>query len=126
MTAQQLSLFDLAHPPPARQPVDPDGPVVQGPVDITLRLPHPRLAWDLARIELHEHEDGRWMWGTGWACGGYRVGPKWGHFAATQDAARHHAAREIVERCDRIRDPAAFSITAAQLRAIRAWAEALL
>lgn len=126
MTATQLDLFATLHPSPVIQPVDPDGPVVTGPIDVTLRLPHPRLAWDLAEIELHEHEDGRWMWSASTAGGGYRVGPKWGRFAATQSEAMHHAAREVIDRCDRIRDPASVGITAAQLRQIRTWAEGLL
>jgi len=122
----QLDLFAALIPPPVLEPVDPDGPVVQGPPDITLRLPHPRMAWDLASIQLHQHEDGRWMWAARTAGGGYKVGPKWGRFAPTQAEAMHHAAAEVIDRCDRIRDPSSVGITAAQLRQIRAWAEGLL
>ena len=125
MTAQ-LSLFDALRDPAIRRAVDPDGTVVQGAVDITLRLPHPRLAWDLARIELHEHTDGLWMWSVQSAGGGYRVGAKWGRFATTQDDARHHAAAELIDNIARIRDPARAGISAEQLRQIRTWAEGLL
>jgi hypothetical protein len=126
VTPAQLDLFAALHPPPVLEPVDPDGPVVAGAPDITLRLPHPRYAWDLARIQLHEHEDGRWMWSASTTGGGYKVGPKWGRFAATQADAMRHAAREVIERCARIRDPSSVSITDTQLRQIRAWAEGLL
>jgi hypothetical protein len=123
----QLDLFAALRQPLALEPVDPHGPVVQGQPDITLRLPHPRMAWDLAAIQLHEHEDGRWMWGVTQAGGGYKVGPKWGKFAATQAEAQHHAAAELVDWCDRNAGRAhSMAITPAQLAQIRAWAEALL
>lgn len=102
---QQLGLFDTLHAPPVILPVDRDGPVVQGDVDETLALPHPRLAWNRAEIELHRHDNGLWMWSASWHCdmGGssYRVGPKWGKFAETRDDALFYAVCEIR---DRLRD----------------------
>jgi hypothetical protein len=124
---QQLSLFGAARPRPTLERTDPNGPVIAGPADVTLRLPHPRLAWDLAAIELHQHEDGRWMWAVHSSSGGYKVGPKWGRFAATQDAARTYAAGELLDWCDRNHGRTeGMSITAAQLDQIRAFAEGLL
>ncbi len=96
---QQLSIFDALMPPAIRKPVDPYGPTVDGEAHETLCLPHPRNAWNKARIELHQHDDGLWMWATqfqlsSWG-GGYHVGPKWGKFAETRDAALFHAVQEL-------------------------------
>lgn len=96
---QQLSLFDTLRRPAVRIPVDPDGPVLQGEPDFVYTLPHPRLAWNRAEIEIHRHENGLWMWSTEWNCdnggGGYRVGAKWGKFAETRDDALFYAACEL-------------------------------
>lgn len=121
---RQLSMLDLweAKPVAVRLPVDRDGSVLQGEPDETLILPHPRMAWPLARIELHRHADGRWMWSASTAGGGYKVGPKWGRFAETRSGALYHAALEIMERADRVRDPSGASITSQQLAQIKAWA----
>lgn len=127
--ARQPSLLDLMRQPPIARAVDPDGPVVQGDPAETLILPHPRLAWDLARIELHPHED-VWMWSASSpASGHYKVGPKWGRFAACEDDAAHYAAQEILRGCERLRASklgieSAF-ITAAHLRQIEVWAQAI-
>ena len=118
-----MTLFDMMHPPPITRAVERDGPVIQGKADVTLRLPHPRLAWDLAQIELHPH-DGLWMWSVQVCGGGYKVGPKWGRFAQTQSAAQHHAACEMLAKIEGMR-PEGKGITAAQLAQIRDWAEAL-
>ena len=100
----QLGLFDLLHAPPVIRPVDPDGAVVREP-DVVLSLPHPRMAWNYADIELHQHDDGLWMWATSYcsdgAGGGYRVGAKWGHFAETRDDALYYAIAELKERLAR-------------------------
>jgi hypothetical protein len=123
----QLSLFGSARPRPTLEPVDPDGSVVEGSIDVTLRLPHPRLAWDMAAIQLHQHEDSRWMWAIQHANGGYQVGPKWGRFAPSQAAALTYAAGELLDWCDRTEAQGqTLSITTDQLNKIRAWAEALL
>lgn len=121
---RQLSMLDLweAKPVSVRLPVDRDGEVVRGEPDETLTLPHPRLAWPLARIELHRHTDGRWMWSASTAGGGYKVGPKWGRFAETRAGALYHAAQEVIELAEKIRDPAGAGITAQQLGQIKAWA----
>ncbi|MCF6371081.1 hypothetical protein [Rhizobium halophilum] len=78
------------------------GEVLQGEPDHTFRLKHPRMAWDRARIEIHQHRDKTWMWSTSWQCesegGGYRVGVKWGKFAETREDALFYAAREIEQR----------------------------
>lgn len=95
----QLSLFDTLRRPPVRVAVDPDGPVVRGDVNEALVLPHPRMAWDYAEIELHRHDNGLWMWSTSYNAdmsgGGYRVGAKWGKFAETRDDALFYACCEI-------------------------------
>lgn len=99
---QQLSLLDLMEPPAAVmiEPCDPYGQVLQVDPDETLLLP--RKGWvDMARIELHRHIDGRWMWATGYSlptgCGSsYKVGPKWGHFAASRADALRAAVDELI------------------------------
>lgn len=122
----QLDLFALMRNPPVRCPVDPDGPVIQGEPDETLRFRHPRLAWDIARIELHLHSDGLWMWATSGGGGSYKVGPKWGRFARTRDDALYYATQELLTGLRRKLDqPEGYALTAAQIRAAIAWAEAL-
>lgn len=120
----QLSMLDLMRPGPILRPVERDGAVIQGMPDVTLRLPHPRMAWDLACIELHEHEDGLWMWSVQICGAGYKVGPKWGKFAQTQADATYFAASEMLRRTENMR-PEGKGITAAQLTQIRDWARAL-
>jgi hypothetical protein len=103
---RQFDLLALLAPVPAPaiiRPCDADGAVVRGEVDETLTLPHPRMAWHSARIELHRHDDGLWMWSTSWqdddgSGATYRVGPKWGKFAATRDDALAHASGELQAR----------------------------
>jgi len=116
---QQLDLFAGLRSPAILMPVIADGEVIQGDIDEILRLPHKRLAWDTATIELHQHTDGRWMWSTGWNLdwqgSGYRVGPKWGKFAETRDDALHYAKEELLRSVSDL-DGA---------KAIVAWAEAL-
>lgn len=93
----QLSMLDLFRPAPVTRGVDPEGMVVEGHIHTVLRLPHPK-AGDLARIEVHPHEL-QWMWATSFQIGahgaGYRVGPKWGHFADTMEDAIFWAVREL-------------------------------
>lgn len=95
----QLSLFDALRSPAIVRRVAPDGDVIQGDVDESLVLPHPRLAWPLAQIDLHRHIDGTWMWGVKFCAdhhgSGYRVGPKWGKFAESRDDALFYACREL-------------------------------
>lgn len=124
--APQASLLDLLRSPPVARPVDPDGPVVQGEPDETLTLPHPRMAWPLARIELHRHDDGLWMWSVSSACtSSYKVGPKWGRFAQTRDDALFHAAQELLSAIGRLSDISGLFISAAQVREIDRWARGL-
>lgn len=97
--SDQLSMFDLFRPPPILRSVDSDGRVVVGRIHTILRLPHPRQKQnDLARIELHPHEN-YWMWATSFSLeqggNGYRVGPKWGHFAVSMEDAIYWAVREL-------------------------------
>ncbi|MCD1620829.1 hypothetical protein K7H20_22480 [Salipiger manganoxidans] len=121
----QLDLF--APQPPRLEPVDPNGPVIQGEPDIVLRLPHSRLAWALAEIELHQHEDGRWMWATGTCGGGYKVGPKWGKFAATQQEATRYAAAELLDRARRLAaSPSSYCVTKPQAKSIADFARGFL
>ena len=85
---------------PARMPVIPDGAVCgpEYPVQ-SLRAPVPGCRYGYATIELAQHVDGRWMWGTSyattWSGGGYRIGPKWGQFADTRAAALREALLEL-------------------------------
>jgi hypothetical protein len=101
----QLSIFDALRAPPIIRPVDRDGHVLQGKAHHTLALPHPRLAWDLCRIELHPTRQGLWMWSvtfnTGYGGAGYKVGEKWGHFALSAEDALHYALEELRGRLGR-------------------------
>lgn len=125
MSAEQLSFLDLIAPPPAlmRFPVDPHGEVVQGAPDETLTLPHPRMAWPLARIEMHQHTDGRWMWSASAVGRSYKVGPKWGRFAQDRETALRGAAREVLDLAERAGRPDPYCLTAAQLQQVKDWAK---
>ena len=95
----QLSMFDLFRPAPLFRAVDPDGMVITERIHTVLRLSHPRQKQDdLARIEIHPHES-YWMWATAFSIelggSGYRVGPKWGHFASSMEDAIYWAVREL-------------------------------
>lgn len=94
----QLNLFDVLRRPAIVERVDPDGHVVKSP-DEEMVLPHPRLAWPRAVIQLHKHDTGLWMWGTGFHSHnhgmGYRVGAKWGKFAESRSDALFYACQEI-------------------------------
>lgn len=103
MTAHQLDMFNLVVQGPEIRPVAPYGPVVDGPADITLRLEHPKMAWDIATIEVHRCQESRkWMWSTSFQTrdggGGYKVGPKWGKFALSTSDALHWAKDELFKR----------------------------
>lgn len=118
------TLLDLMRAPPLRVPVDRDGPVVQGDPDEVLEwMPNPRQLWRHARIELHREPEG-WMWSVSFSgCGGgssYKVGRKWGRFAASRDDALHYAIEELRERMSRRHDD-----DDATARAIMAWAGGL-
>lgn len=106
----QKSLLDLLHAPPTLLPVDPLGTVILTEIDERIVLPHPRRRWERACIEVHQHTDGLWMWAVQFhldsGCGsGYRVGPKWGRFAATRGDAIFHAAEEMREHLKRCHAP---------------------
>ncbi len=96
----QLSMFSLFRPEPVRRAVDPQGMVISGRVHTVLRLANPKEPdWDIARVEIHPY-DGRWMWATAFSIdgqggNGYRVGPKWGKFAATMEDAIYWAVQEL-------------------------------
>lgn len=96
---EQLCLFDTMRRPPLVKPAQPHGHVLQDEPGHTFRLRHPRMAWDRARIEIHQHHDNTWMWSTSWQCESqgscYRVGEKWGKFAETREDALFYAAAEI-------------------------------
>lgn len=100
---EQLSMLDLMEPPPALmiEPVDANGPVIQGDPQEYLFLPRHGNACPLAEIELHQHTDGRWMWSASYGLlngsgRSYKVGPKWGRFAATRHDALRAAVDELV------------------------------
>ncbi|WP_157779800.1 hypothetical protein [Celeribacter ethanolicus] len=118
-------MFDLMRTPATILPVDPYGEVIRGQIDHILTLPHPRMAWPLASIEIHQHTDERWMWAVNMAGGGYRVGEKWGKFADSRDDATHYAAKEVLTQCERVQDPNSIGISKAQLHQIEAWAEVI-
>lgn len=84
---------------------DPDGAVWLGDPDETVEMPAQAMKHARAAIQLHQHTDGRWMWATTCHTGsggyGYKVGVKWGLFAATRDDALFYGAKEIIERTER-------------------------
>jgi hypothetical protein len=95
------TLLDLMTAPPIRRAIDPDGQVVATP-DETLRFDGGKR-WLGAEIELHrDAESGFWMWSVSYqlpdrgSC--YRVGPKWGKFAASRMDALAHARAELRDR----------------------------
>ena len=97
----QQSLLDLMRPPPITRPVDQGATVIRNPHEVLI-LPHPKMAWDSARIGLHQCEPDLWAWSTsvctsqgGWA---YAVSPKWGRFTTTREDALYWATQEITER----------------------------
>ncbi len=96
---QQLGLFDAIRRPPVRLQVNAGGHVLQTEPDFTFRLKQPRYAWDRAEIEIHQHDNGMWMWSTSYNAdmdgSGYRVGEKWGKFAETRDDALSYACEEL-------------------------------
>lgn len=102
---EQLSMFRALCPDPVAivRGCDPDCPLTPNDeVMERLVLNHPKMAFDRAEIQLHQHTDGLWMWATA-AHGtnggyGYNVGPKWGRFAKTRDEALWLAADEIEKR----------------------------
>lgn len=100
-----MDLLDLMREPPVKRPVTDALGVIHGDVDETLRLEHPRMAWDRARIELHRHVDGLWIWSVSFHAdgggSGYRIGPKWGRFAKSRDDALHWAVDELHTRLNR-------------------------
>jgi hypothetical protein len=103
MNTHQLNMFDLMVQASEIRPIDPYGPVVEGPADHTLRLEHPKMAWDIATIEIHRCQESRkWMWSTASHTrdggGGYKVGPKWGKFAPSASDALHWAKDELFKR----------------------------
>jgi hypothetical protein len=101
---QQLGLFDTLRTPPVRVRVEPHGDVLSAELepDFTFTLPHPRMAWHRAEIEIHRHANGLWMWSISsmadMSGGGYRVGPKWGKFAETREDALFYACEEMLQR----------------------------
>lgn len=123
--SEQLSLFDAIRAPRVIRPVEPYGEVVKGEVHETLILPHPRLVWHLAEVELHQHADGLWMWSVSSVGSSYKVGPKWGKFAQTRDDALSYARDELLERVAKVRNPESVLISSKQLAQIAAWARAL-
>jgi len=104
---KMLDLIDLMRRPPVIRRVETDGEVLQSEPDETIRLPHAKMAWDSARIELHRFGE-LWAWSTsvntntgGWS---YRVAEKWGQYAWTRDEALYWAAQEIIKRLKRRSD----------------------
>jgi hypothetical protein len=95
----QLNLFAAIRQPPVMLSVNVDGPVLQTEPDLTITLPHPRMAWDRARLEIHRHTNGLWMWSASFQIenqsASYRVGEKWGKFASTKSDAIFYAVEEL-------------------------------
>ena len=120
----EAPLLDLMLEPPVREPVVPGGEVLKGPPDETLKLCRGPIR---ASITVHRHRTrGLWMWAVTWqhdsvGGGGYRVGEKWGKYAASRDLAVHWAVRELQERLRRDRGTADPRL----LRPIAAWAESV-
>ncbi len=103
----QLGLFDSLRSPPVRLRVKPHGSVLDASIDpdFTFRLPHPRMVWDRAEIEVHRHVNGLWMWSASFMAesegSSYRVGPKWGKFAESREDALFFAVEELEARLGR-------------------------
>lgn len=94
-------LVDLMQPPALVRPVEPDGAVVAGEPHTVLRWqPNPKQHYRCAEIELHPADDGTWMWSasfcTGEGGGGYKVGPKWGKFAADRTRLASEGLAKVV------------------------------
>lgn len=122
---EQLSFLGLMRSPPVCVEVEPDGPVISlADIKETLILPHPKMAWHRARIQLHPHGN-KWMWSTAYGLDGdddysgacYQVGAKWGKFAQTREDALHWACEELRERLKKRKSPTA--------NKIRSWLEGL-
>ncbi|WOE76757.1 hypothetical protein [Alterisphingorhabdus coralli] len=117
----QFALFSYSPAPMIRLPVDPDGSVIAGEADETFTLEHPRMAWDSARIQLHQHDDNHWLWSTSFNTGlrgsSYYVGAKWGRFAASKNDALYYAIEELRERVNPTREES----DSTELAKIRQW-----
>lgn len=92
------TLLDLMREPMIVRPVDPDGPTVKA--DEVLEWGKPWSGFRYARIELHQHDDGLWMWARSFElaerAATYRVGPKWGRFAKSRADALHYAIEDLL------------------------------
>ena len=125
--AEQLSLFDAMRAPPIIRPVDPDGHVVQGRACHLFALWDQRTIVRQCQIEVHPTPDGLWMWSTNYNVGyggaGYKVGEKWGKFAATDEDALRFAVEELRFRLAeyRVNEKSETKI----IHKILAWASAL-
>lgn len=90
-------LLDMMHELPIQRPINPHGSVVQHNINEVLEH-----EYGVAKIELHQHEDGLWMWSTSFQFKehgrGYRVGPKWGQFTKTRNDALYWATRELQDQ----------------------------
>lgn len=120
MNTSQLSLQFDSNPQPR---VVASGPVCTDDEIETFRCQHPTMRVDMARIELTQHTDGQWMWGVhlhvtngGF---GWRVGPKWGHFAPTKSRARLEAVADLALRCHK------YNLTQQEASKLQAWLRAL-
>lgn len=104
---QQASLFDTLRAPATIIPCNPDGNVLQGDADETLRMERKDYAIPFVVIDLHQVRDGKhkgkWMWGiainrkNSSGCS-YKVGEKWGKFAENRDDALFYAREEVTQR----------------------------
>lgn len=96
-----MNLLDLMTAPPIVRPVEPKGHVVQGRAQEVMCW-HERSY--SAQIELHP-QDGLWMWSVCYTLpgggSGYKVGAKWGRFAACRADALHHAIAELTDKMAR-------------------------
>ena len=108
--SEQISLFAPLAPIINLEPVDSEGSVLTSDEAVEVlgfghivflnerRQPSSRDQPEM-KIELAKHTDGRWMWArsctTNMAYSGYRVGPKWGKFAATRGDAIWAACQEL-------------------------------
>lgn len=95
---RQASMFDVT----GFTPVPSDMMVVSGAAREVFTLLRSSNAIPYAVIELHQHNDGRWMWSSSFNLSNgsgrcYKVGPKWGNFAASRSEAMVRAKREMLQ-----------------------------
>ena len=118
-----LPLLDLMFGPAIERPKTHDDGVVLDP-DEEFTLPMPRRKYlDAARIQLHRHTNGLWMWSVSFSFtrNGFwsQVGARDGKFAQTREAALHYAVQELLGYCAEFPNDKIARATAAWARRLK-------